>query len=176
MRDRHLFFIRVSMKIQEISIDKLIPYEFNNKKHDETQINRIANSIKEFWFLQPLVIDKDNIVIVWHGRLEGAKKLGLETVPCIKAENLTEQQIKKYRILDNKLNESERDIENLKLELEDLGDLSIWDLDLPIEDLFPDLWEKEPEEELEEDEAPEASQEAKIARGGGITLYYEIII
>ena len=153
------------MKIEEIDIDKLIPYEFNNKIHDVTQINRIANSIKEFWFLQPLVIDKDNIVIVWHGRLEWAKKLWLDKVPCVKAENLTEQQIKKYRILDNKLNESERDIENLKLELEDLGDLSIWDLDLQVEDLFPELWEQTEEKEIIEDEIKEV-RPAKIVRGG----------
>ena len=155
------------MKIEEIDIDKLIPYEFNNKIHDVTQINRIANSIKEFWFLQPLVIDKDNIVIVWHGRLEWAKKLWLDKVPCVKAENLTEQQIKKYRILDNKLNESERDIENLKLELEDLGDLSIWDLDLQVEDLFPELWEQTEEKEIIEDEIKEV-RPAKIVRGGGL--------
>ena len=66
------------MKIQEIKIDSLIPYEYNNKKHDETQINRLANSIKEFWFIQPLVIDKNNIVIIWHWRLEWAKKIVIE--------------------------------------------------------------------------------------------------
>lgn len=150
------------MNIQEISVDQLIPYEFNNKLHDATQVNRIANSIKEFWFLQPIVIDKNNIVVVWHGRLEWAKKLWLKTVPCLMAENLTEQQIKKYRILDNKLNESERDIDNLKLELEELPDLDFWDLHLDVSDLFPDLDIAEEEKELEEDEAPEVSQEAKI--------------
>lgn len=128
------------MNIESISIEKLIPYEFNNKVHDETQVNRIANSIKEFWFLQPIVIDKDNVIIVWHGRLEWAKKLWLKEVPCVRAENLTETQIKKYRILDNKLNESERDIDNLKVELDDLPDLNIWDIWLMKDDLFPDLF------------------------------------
>lgn len=150
------------MNIQEISVDKLIPYEFNNKIHDATQVNRIANSIKEFWFLQPLVIDKNNVVIVGHGRLEWAKKLWLKTVPCLMAENLTEQQIKKYRILDNKLNESERDIDNLKLELEELPDLDFWELHLEVSDLFPDLDIAEEETETVEDEAPEVQVEAKI--------------
>ena len=127
------------MKIEEVNVEKLIPYEFNNKIHDEVQINRIANSIKEFWFLQPLVIDKSNILIVGHWRLEWAKKLWLKTVPCVRAENLTEAQIKKYRILDNKLNESEYDLWNLKLELDGLEDLNIWDLELSTSDLFPEF-------------------------------------
>jgi hypothetical protein len=127
------------MKIEEVAIEKLIPYERNNKIHDETQVNRIANSIKEFWFLQPIVIDKNNIVIVWHWRLEWSKKLWLKTVPCVRAENLTEKQIKQYRILDNKLNESEYDLANLKSELDTIEDFNIWDLELWVYDLFPEF-------------------------------------
>ena len=111
--------------------------------HSETQINRIANSIKEFGFTQPLVVDKDNVVIIWHGRLEWAKKLWLDKVPVVVMEDLTENQIKKLRILDNKLNESEWDIDNLKLELDWLPDLNIWDLELDVADLFPDLVDDE---------------------------------
>ena len=92
------------MKIIETDINKLVPYEFNNKIHDETQINRIANSIKEFWFTQPIVIDKNNVVIIGHWRLESAKKLWLEKVPCVILDELTDKQIQKLRILDNKLN------------------------------------------------------------------------
>lgn len=131
------------MQIVELDIDKVIPYEWNNKIHDEIQINRIANSIKEFWFKNPILIDKNNIIVNWHGRLLWAKKLWLKKVPCIIADDLTEEQIKKFRILDNKLNESEWDVENLKLELESLNDLNIWELDLSISELFPDLWEVE---------------------------------
>ena len=155
------------MEIKEVNVNDLIPYEFNNKIHNKEQVNRIANSIKEFWFLQPLVIDKNNILIVWHGRLEWAKKLWLKTVPCVYADNLTEQQIKKYRILDNKLNESEWDIENLKLELDELPDLNIWELELEVKDLFPELVDQEEEKAVEEDEAPEVQKEAKMVRGGG---------
>ena len=131
------------MKIQEIKIDSLIPYEYNNKLHDETQVNRLANSIKEFWFIQPIVIDKNNIVIIWHWRLEWAKRLWLKTVPCVKAEMLTEAQVKKLRILDNKLNESERDTENLQYDLSTIADFNIWDLEISIDDLFWDMFTEE---------------------------------
>lgn len=129
------------MEIENIAIEKIIPYEFNNKIHDETQVNRIANSIKEFWFLQPLVIDKNNVIIVWHWRFEASQKLWLETVPCIRAENLNETQIKKFRILDNKLNESAWNEDNLKIELDELWNLDFGDLEISIDELFPDLQE-----------------------------------
>ena len=145
------------MQIIEKEINSLIPYEFNNKIHDETQVNRIANSIKEFWFLQPVVIDKNNIVIVGHGRLEGAKKLWLEKVPCIQVEDLTDEQIKKYRILDNKLNESDYDLANLKLELDWLPDLNFGDLELNVDDMFPEL--KTDEFDPDEFEAKEPDEE-----------------
>lgn len=84
-------------------------------------------------------------------------------------EDLNEKQIKKLRILDNKLNESERDDENLKVDLEDLSDFNIWDLEISIEDLFPDISTDEEEEtEVEEDEFEDNSSEAKIVRGGGL--------
>lgn len=127
------------MKIIEKDINGLVPYEFNNKIHSEEQINRIANSIKEFGFTQPLVIDKSNVVIIGHGRLEGAKKLGLEKVPCVMMDNLTDVQIKKLRILDNRLNESERNLANLKLELDGLEDFNFGDLELDVKDLFPEM-------------------------------------
>ena len=130
------------MKVEEILIEKIIPYEFNNKIHGDRQINMIANSIKEFWFTQPIVIDKDNLVVIWHWRLLAAKKLWMEKVPVVRVDDLTDKQVKKLRILDNKLNESERDIENLKLELDDLWDLNIWDMEIEIEDLFPEPKEK----------------------------------
>ena len=88
------------MEIITLKVESLIPYEFNNKIHDEEQVNRIANSIKEFWFTQPLVIDWSNVVIIGHGRLEAAKKLWLKEVPCVKMDNLSETQVKKLRILE----------------------------------------------------------------------------
>lgn len=127
------------MKITEIELDKIIPYEFNNKIHDEVQVNRIANSIAEFGFKNPIVLTKENIIVNWHWRWLAAKKLWLKTAPCIIADDLTDEQIKKFRILDNKLNESEWDLANLKLELDGLENLNIWDLELSNFELFPDL-------------------------------------
>lgn len=157
------------MKIEEVAVETLIPYERNNKIHGEEQINRIANSIKEFWFLQPIVIDKNNIVIVWHWRLEWSKKLWLKTVPCIRAENLTEKQIKQYRILDNKLNESEYDLANLKSELDSIWDFNIWDIELWVYDLFPEFEAPEFDESLlwnddVEDVEVNIPREAKIVK------------
>lgn len=122
------------MQIEQIDIKTIIPYEFNNRKHNETQVNRIANSIKEFGYNQPIVVDEDNIILVGHGRLHASLKLGLKQVPVLKKLGLTEAQKKAYRILDNKLqNDSEWDFDNLNLELdflEDDGfDLPAWGLD-----------------------------------------------
>lgn len=127
------------MKIKEIAIDTITPYNLNNKIHTAQQIDHIANSIKEFGFTQPIVIDKNNVIIIGHWRLEWAKKLGLKKVPVVMMDDLTENQVRKLRILDNKLNESERDIENLKVELADLPDLNIGDLEFNADDFFGDL-------------------------------------
>ncbi len=129
-----------------MDISLIKPYPQNAKKHDKKQIKQIADSIKEFGFNQPIVIDKQNVVIVGHGRLEAAKLLGLTDVPVITVD-LTEEQAKAYRLADNKLNESAWDmglvIEELKgLSLE-LLDLTGFDRDLIIEpdakdDVVPD--------------------------------------
>lgn len=131
------------MKIENVKAEKLIPYEFNNKIHDETQVNRIANSIREFWFLQPLVIDQNNIIIVWHWRFEASQKLWMKELPCVRVENLTDEQIKKFRILDNKLNESAWNEDNLKIELQEIKNFNIGELEISIDELFPDLYDIE---------------------------------
>ena len=143
------------MIIENVKVSDLIPYIRNNKEHDKEQVKMIANSIKEYGFNQPLCIDKNNVVVVGHGRLLAAKELWLEDVPCVRMEDLTEEQINKYRILDNKLNESGWNIDNLKEELDDLGwDLSFGDLDISASDLFWDIfWDDE--KEVREDKVPE---------------------
>lgn len=110
------------------NIKELKPYKKNAKKHSKEQVEQIANSIKEFGFTQPVIIDKNNCVVAGHGRILGAKKAGLKQVPTVTLEELTEEQIKAYRLVDNKLNESEWDSDLLEQELEDLiGDI---DMDL----------------------------------------------
>ena len=104
-------------------ISELIPYEKNAKKHDKQQIDRIALSLDRYGWKQPVVIDKDNVIIVGHGRVEGAKKSQKwknKPVPCVVADDLTEEEIREYRLADNKLNESEWDIELLDVELQDI--------------------------------------------------------
>lgn len=137
-------------------IEKLIPYEKNAKKHPKKQIEQVANSIKEFGFNQPIVVDKNNVVIVGHGRLEAAKLLKMEEVPTLTVD-LTEQQANAYRLADNKLNESEWDmglvIEELKTLETPMLELTGFDKDLIIE----------PEDK--DDEVPELPEEPKSKLG-----------
>ena len=107
-------------------LTEIKPYKKNAKKHPNDQIEKIAKSIKAFGFNQPIVIDKEGIIIVGHGRYEAAKKLGLKNVPC-RIVDLSPDKAKAYRLADNKLNESEWD---LKLVVEDLKKLDIKDLEL----------------------------------------------
>lgn len=107
-----------------MKIEFIKPYTKNAKKHPKQQIEKIAKSIKEFGFNQPIVVDKDNIIIVGHGRYEAAKLLGLSEVPTIQVD-LTEQQAKAYRLADNKLNESDWDMEIVIEELKELPELFI---------------------------------------------------
>ena len=82
------------MKIIELKPSDLKPYEKNNKVHDEQQINMIANSIKEFWFTQPIVIDEENSILAGHWRFYASQLLWLEKIPCNKIEWLTDAQKK----------------------------------------------------------------------------------
>ena len=116
------------MDIVEIAVKDLRPYEKNAKKHDQTQIDNVAKSIEKYGFVQPIVVDKNNEVIIGHCRLEASKKLKLKKVPCVLADTLTEEQVKELRLLDNKLNESDWDFDLLGKELAEL-DLSDFDLD-----------------------------------------------
>ena len=113
------------MKIEQLAIKEIKPYERNAKKHPEEQVEHIANSIKEFGWQQPLVIDKDNVLIIGHGRLMAAQKLGLDTVPVIRAEQLTEEQVAALRLADNKTNESEWDFDLLDGELDVIFDIDM---------------------------------------------------
>ena len=120
------------MDVRNISVKDLIPYDRNTKKHDKTQINNVAESIKQYGFVQPIVIDKDNVVVIGHCRLLAAKQLKMKEVPCVCVEDLTEEQVKALRIVDNKSNESEWDFDILPDELAEL-DFDGFDFDFCIE-------------------------------------------
>lgn len=89
------------MKIEYQKVDALIPYE-NNPRINDGAVEAVAASIKEFKFRNPIIVDKNNVIIAGHTRLRAAKKLGLEEVPTIRAEDLTEEQVRAFRLADNK--------------------------------------------------------------------------
>lgn len=106
-----------NLQVEYASIGSIKPYPKNAKKHSRAQVDQIANSIVEFGWQQPIVVDKAGVVIIGHGRLAAAKKLGLETVPIVHADNLTPEQVRALRLIDNKTNESEWDLDALSFEL-----------------------------------------------------------
>lgn len=115
------------MKIETLSTASLIPYARNAKKHDASQVAKLAGSIREFGFNNPVLVDKDNGIIAGHGRIMAAQSLGLETVPCIRLGHLTDTQRRAYILADNRLAEigGGWDEEMLKLELADLRELDM---------------------------------------------------
>ena len=146
------------MDIKNIAVKDLIPYEKNTKKHDDVQINNVAESIKQYGFVQPIVIDKNNVVVIGHCRLLAAKKLKMADVPCVCVEDLTEEQVKALRIVDNKSNESPWDFDFLADELAEIS-LNGFDFDFGID---TDAEEESTEvvevdvPEFDEDEEPTA--------------------
>ena len=127
------------MNIKNMPIEALIPYEKNTKKHDDVQINNVAESIRQYGFVQPIVIDKNNVVVIGHCRLLAAKKLKMEDVPCVCVEDLTEEQVKALRIVDNKSNESPWDFDFLADELSDIS-LDGFDFDFGFNDNISDKY------------------------------------
>lgn len=136
------------MKVENMNVEDLIPYEENAKKHDETQIKNVMESIRQFGYAQPIVVDKNNVIIIGHCRLIASKRLNMTEVPVVRMENLTEEETQKLRLLDNKLNESEWDFDLLADQIPEL-DFDGFDIDWGI----PEIVEEEPE--IIEDDVPE---------------------
>lgn len=117
-------------QIKKVGVDKLIPYINNAKVHSEEQVTRIASSIREFGFLSPVLIDKEYNIIAGHGRVMAARKLGIQDVPCVFVEGLTDAQRKAYILADNRLGElADWDMNLVTSELEMLQEHS-FDVDL----------------------------------------------
>ena len=129
------------MKIEELKIESIKPYEKNPRKNDAA-VDGVAESIKQFGFQQPIVIDSKGVIIAGHTRYKAAKKLGLATVPCVRADQLTKEQVKAYRILDNKLAEkSTWDFETLAEELKSFEfDFEKFDVNFDCEKMFADYF------------------------------------
>jgi ParB-like chromosome segregation protein Spo0J len=110
------------MKIELWPVDKPVPYIRNARKIPQSAIDKVAGSIKEFGWRQPIVVDKEGVIIVGHTRLKGAMKLGLKEVPIHVADQLTDSQVKAYRLADNRTGqETGWDDELLSLELKELS-------------------------------------------------------
>ena len=132
------------MNIKNIAVKDLIPYEKNTKKHDDVQINNVAESIKQYGFIQPIVIDKNNVVVIGHCRLLAAKKLKMTDVPCVCVDDLTEEQVKALRIVDNKSNESPWDFDFLADELAEINlDAFNFDFGVSFDDYDTKIKERE---------------------------------
>ena len=150
-------------KIVYKNVSELVPYE-NNPRHNDDAVDYVANSIKNFHFQVPIVIDKNNVVIAGHTRLKACHKLGIKEVPCIVADDLTPEQVKAFRLADNKTSElAEWDMDKLDIELGEIPDIDMnaFGFDIEIDDMDEATGVKE-------DEAPEVKDEESKAKLGDI--------
>lgn len=159
------------MNYEELALNELKPYERNPRKNDRA-VDGVAESIKQFGFKQPIVVDKNNVIVAGHTRYKAAKKLGLTIVPVVRADDLTEKQVKAYRILDNKLNElSYWDFDLLDVELADFDfDFEPFNVEFPTFELIQEEEEDEgsapnnEEDEENEDEQVRVDLEPKASK------------
>lgn len=134
-------------EMQEVSLDLLRPYEKNAKVHGEKQLEQLANSIKEFGFLSPCLVERGTYnLIAGHGRVEAARRLGMETVPCVFVEDISEEQRRAYILADNRLTElGGWDYETVDAELKELYeagfDISLTGFELDLDKVETDTGE-----------------------------------
>ena len=152
----------MELKIEYLPIKALKPYEKNNKKHEDFDVEQIAKSISKYEMIDPVGIwGKDNIIVEGHGRVLACKQLGIDKIPCIRLDHLTDEQRRQYAIVHNKSSElALYDFDNLADELAEL-DLSDFDFDFGIED------EEEETEIVEDDDLDEQDRifKERMARG-----------
>jgi len=164
----------INQTIEVLPVDKLIPYARNSRTHSDAQVAQIAASIREFGFTNPVLIDADGGIIAGHGRVLGARKLGMAAVPCIRLGYLTETQKRAYVIADNKIAlNAGWDEDMLATELQELADMD-FDLDLTgfdssELDAFLAMDDETPEGETDADEVPEVLDEA-VSKPGDVWL------
>ena len=151
------------MEIINKKIDELIPYE-NNPRFNDDAVEYVANSIKQFGFKVPIIIDKNNVIVAGHTRYKASLELGLEEVPTIVADDLTEEQVKAFRLADNKV--SEKSSWNFELLDEELEDLDINMEDFGFEDIKID-WASVDEINENNYEKPE-SEKLRCPLCGGV--------
>lgn len=155
------------MEIINKKIEDLKPYE-NNPRFNDDAVEYVANSIKEFGFKVPIIIDKNGVIVAGHTRYKASLELGLKEVPCIIADDLTEEQIKAFRLADNKVSEQaswnfdllEEELENLDIDMEQYGFDKIEDINF--EDFYEDNEVKKEEEKKQTIVCPYCNKEFEI--------------
>lgn len=166
------------MDIENISIKKLIPYA-RNPRYNADSVDKVAGSLAEYGWQQPIVVDSEMVIIAGHTRLEAAKQLGLKEVPVHIAKDLTDEQVKAYRLADNRIaQDSEWNEELLALELKELNNLS-FDLDKTgfNEDELNDLLADKLEEGLtDKDYAPQLPEDNTVQEGDRYKLGEHIVM
>lgn len=156
------------MEIKYKKLEELKPYE-NNPRINDDSVEYVMNSIQQFGFKVPIVIDKNNVIIAGHTRYKASKELGLIEVPCIVADDLTDEQVKAYRLADNKVSENSYwNYEKLDEELSD-----IIDIDMSMFDFIPDDLNIEIPEDKDDDEKStnEKDKEKHVCPGCGLEFY-----
>lgn len=149
------------MNIINVKLEDLKPYE-NNPRVNDNSVEPVAKSIKEFGFKVPIIIDKNNIIVAGHTRYKAAKKLNLSEVPCIVADDLTDEQIKAFRLADNKVGENSLwDYDLLDLELDGIADIDMEDFGF-IKKTFDDIIIPSANEDDEEESEPVIESKKKL--------------
>lgn len=154
------------MQIKNVNIDSIKPYP-NNPRDNDDAVSGVAKSIKEFGWQQPIVVDKNNVIIVGHTRYKAAKKLGLKEVPVVVASNLSDEQVRAYRLADNKTGElTDWDMDLLDDELADIADIDMSDFgfNLDISDDDEEVQEDAFDEEVPEEPKSKLGQIFKLGR------------
>lgn len=147
------------MQVKTVSIDQIKPYE-NNPRNNDDAVDAVANSIKEFGWQQPIVVDNGGVIIAGHTRYKAAKRLKLKEVPIVVADNLTEEQVNAYRLADNKSGElSTWDDDELQEELDKILDIDMTDFGFDLET------ELEDDEVIDDDYEEEVPEEPKSKLG-----------
>lgn len=156
------------MKITNVKLSLLKPYKLNAKNHPKAQIDGITESIRRFGFTQPVVIDGDNEIIIGHGRVAGARQAGMKEVPCIRREDLSPEEIRALRLIDNRISETGWDQAMLAQEMRELK-FDFQPFAVSFEEILPPVSGLE-EEEPDENEVHEPAKAAITKRGQIITL------
>ena len=158
------------MDIIEKKLSEIKPYEKNPRRNDDA-VKYVAESIKEFGFKVPIVVDKNGTIVAGHTRYKAAKKLGMEEVPCIIADDLTDEQVKAFRLADNKTGEMAAwDFDMLGSELENILNIDMTEFGFALEE-----YEEKPEA-TEDDYNPKVPEEPKAKIGNVYRLGNHILM